>query len=231
MFVHTPPPKLPKSGLRTVTIKGKRYYARGDMLYPSVTTVLSILSRQSINEWRDRVGHKAADAISGRAARRGTAVHKVCEKYLNNNEDYVNGTTNLIVVDMFKSIQPILDEHVNNIHAQEIMMHSDLLRVAGRADCIAEWDGVLSVIDFKTSNKPKKKEWIKDYFMQCSAYAAMYYERTEILIKDVVVVVAVNQEEPQVFKDKVRNWISPLQRTIRQYNEEYKPPKYMEQKK
>ena len=106
------------------------------------------------------------------------------------------------------------NKNVNNIHGQEVALYSDRLGVAGRVDCIAEWNGTLSVIDFKTSRKPKKAEWIRDYYMQCAAYAAMYYERTGIPIKDLVIAVMVENDEPQIFHEKVFDWLPPLKQLI-----------------
>ena len=99
-------------------------------------------------------------------------------------------------------------------------MHSDLLRVAGRADCIAEWDGVLSVIDFKTSNKPKKKEWISNYFQQTAAYAVMFEERTKIPVNQLVVLIAVDNHQPQIFIEKRDNHIQACIDTIHKFKQE-----------
>jgi genome maintenance exonuclease 1 len=174
--------------------------------------------RQSLLQWRKRVGEEEANKISRKAARRGTAVHQICEDYLNNVDEYVNGSMPDSLA-MFRSMKPILDKSLGNIHAQEVALCSKYLGVAGRVDCIAEWDGVLSVVDFKTSNKPKKEEWIKDYFMQCAGYAAMYYEMTDIPIKDIVVAIMVENEEPQIFKGKVGTWLSPLKRAIDEFGQ------------
>jgi genome maintenance exonuclease 1 len=100
-----------------------------------------------------------------------------------------------------------LDEHVNNIHALEIPLYSHHLKVAGRVDCIAEYDGQLSIIDFKTSSKLKEESWIKGYFMQCSAYAVMYEERTGIPVSQIVIMIAVDSEHPQVFIKKRNDYI------------------------
>ena len=133
-------------------------------------------------------------------------VHKICENYLNNEEDFARKTMPDSVA-MFKSLQPLLDEHVNNIHALEIPLYSHHLKVAGRVDCIAEYDGKLSIIDFKTSGKLKEESWIKGYFMQCSAYAVMYEERTGIPVSQIVIMIAVDSEHPQVFIKKRNDYI------------------------
>ena len=200
--------------LETETINGKRFYKTPEgLLYPSVTTITSQHGKDKIIEWRKRVGEEEANRISTRASNRGTKVHKICENYLNNEEDYARTNTAHIhktmpdTIAMFKSLQPLLDEHVNNIHALEIPLYSHHLKVAGRVDCIAEYDGKLSIIDFKTSGKLKEESWIKGYFMQCSAYAVMYEERTGIPVSQIVIMIAVDSEHPQVFIKKRNDYI------------------------
>jgi genome maintenance exonuclease 1 len=200
--------------LETETINGKRFYKTPEgLLYPSVTTITSQHGKDKIIEWRKRVGEEEANRISTRASNRGTKVHKICENYLNNEEDYARTNPAHIhktmpdSIAMFKSLQPLLDEHVNNIHALEIPLYSHHLKVAGRVDCIAEYDGKLSIIDFKTSGKLKEESWIKGYFMQCSAYAVMYEERTGIPVSQIVIMIAVDSEYPQVFIKKRNDYI------------------------
>jgi genome maintenance exonuclease 1 len=200
--------------LETETINGKRFYKTPEgLLYPSVTTITSQHGKDKIIEWRKRVGEEEANRISTRASNRGTKVHKICENYLNNEEDYARTNPAHIhktmpdTIAMFKSLQPLLDEHVNNIHALEIPLYSHHLKVAGRVDCIAEYDGKLSIIDFKTSGKLKEESWIKGYFMQCSAYAVMYEERTGIPVSQIVIMIAVDSEHPQVFIKKRNDYI------------------------
>jgi hypothetical protein len=200
--------------LETETVNGKRFYKTPEgFLYPSVTTITSQHGKDKILEWRKRVGEEEANRISTRASNRGTKVHKICENYLNNEEDYARTNPAHIhktmpdSIAMFKSIQPLLDEHVNNIHALEIPLYSHHLKVAGRVDCIAEYDGKLSIIDFKTSGKLKEESWIKGYFMQCSAYAVMYEERTGIPVSQIVIMIAVDSEHPQVFIKKRNDYI------------------------
>ena len=200
--------------LETETINGKRFYKTPEgLLYPSVTTITGQHGKDKILEWRRRVGEEEANRISTKASNRGTKVHKICENYLNNEEDYARTNPAHIhktmpdTIAMFKSLQPLLDEHVNNIHALEIPLYSHHLKVAGRVDCIAEYDGKLSIIDFKTSNKLKDESWIKGYFMQCSAYAVMYEERTGIPVSQIVIMIAVDSEHPQVFIKKRNDYI------------------------
>ena len=200
--------------LETETINGKRFYKTPEgLLYPSVTTITGQHGKDKILEWRRRVGEEEANRISTKASNRGTKVHKICENYLNNEEDYARTNPAHIhktmpdSIAMFKSLQPLLDEHVNNIHALEIPLYSHHLKVAGRVDCIAEYDGKLSIIDFKTSSRLKEESWIKGYFMQCSAYAVMYEERTGIPVSQIVIMIAVESEHPQVFIKKRNDYI------------------------
>jgi len=201
--------------LTTETINGKRHYVTPSGKFPSITTVLSILSRDSIMKWRKRVGEEEANRVSTKAARRGTNVHQMCEDYINNKLEMKK----FMPADRetFQSIQPVLDEHLGLVWAQEVAMWSDYLGIAGRVDCIAEWDGKLAVIDFKTSRKPKKKEWISSYFMQAAAYCVMFEERTGISINKIVIAIAVDGEEPQIFEERRDNWTKKLIETIAQY--------------
>ena len=181
-------------------IDGKRFYVTADgNAYPSITTVLSLQDKPGLKKWREDVGEKEAKRISQDSMRIGTAVHQMAEFYLSNyiiklkNEDKK-------IVDTFNRLRFLLG-NINNIVGNEIALYSDLLRVAGTADCIAEYNGVPSVIDFKTSRKPKKEVWIDDYYMQTFAYKLMFEEMTGIEIKQVVILVAcIEQFDVQVFK-------------------------------
>jgi hypothetical protein len=216
MFEHV---DIDISEIKTQNIDGKRYYVTSEgTKYPSITTVLSVLSRQGIMEWRRRVGAEVANSISTKAARRGTNVHSMCEDLINNKLDLKKFLP--VDVEMFKTIEPIINEKIDRIHAQESTLYSDYLGVAGRVDVIAEWEGRLSVIDFKTSSKPKKKEWISSYFQQTSAYAVMFEERTGIPVDQVVVLIAVDNSTPQIYIEKRDNHIQDCIDTIRIFNEE-----------
>ena len=216
MFIHNAPVELPDGKLKTIYENGNRFYVTPEgNKYPSITSVLGANPEKikGLQKWRKRVGEAEANKISRKASRRGTTVHKICEDYLNNEDEYINGAMP-DSVEMFNSLKPILMKSVGNIYGQELALYSDHLGVAGRVDLIAEWDGVPSIIDFKTSGRPKKIEWIDDYFMQCSGYAAMYYEMTDFPIKDVVVAIMVDGDSPQIFKGKVGEWLPSLARTI-----------------
>lgn len=193
--------------LESETINGKRFYVTPDgKQYPSVTTVTGLHSKKAIMEWRKRVGEETANKISTQASTRGNKVHALCERYLNNEIYYKQGF-GLTELDMFYKIKPTLDEKISNIHALEIPLYSNHLRVAGRVDCIAEYNKKLSVIDFKTSTKEKKEQYIQNYFMQCSAYAVMYEELTKVPITNLVVIIAVQEGNVQVFTKKRDDYI------------------------
>jgi CRISPR/Cas system-associated exonuclease Cas4 (RecB family) len=195
---------------------GRTYLTPTGSRYPSITTVLGILSEDSIRKWRERVGAEEANRISRKAASRGTNLHLVAEKYIDNDPDYIKGHMPH-VVELFKSIQPILDERINNIRAQEIALYSDMFQIAGRVDCIGELDGVLTVIDYKTSSKPKEYSWISSYFMQAAFYSAAYYEATDIPIQQSAIIIAVEGSEPQVFIEPTFPWLKQLKSVRNEY--------------
>jgi genome maintenance exonuclease 1 len=173
-------------------VDGSRVYVTpsGDK-YPSVTTVLSDYNKKEILEWRARVGEEKANEISRKATTRGTSVHKALEMYLK-NEDISSLEMMPNVKSLFVRMKQELDGKVNNIHCLEDKLFSHKLRLAGTVDCIAEHEGTLSVIDFKTSVRLKKKEQIGNYFMQGAAYATMFTELTSIPINQVVILIGVD---------------------------------------
>jgi hypothetical protein len=201
------------------TEEGRVYKTPEGLGLPSITTVLSILSRAGIAAWRKRVGEEEANRISHRASTRGTAVHEIIEKYIDNKEDFCDGYTPDIV-QSFLDLQPILDDHIGKVYAQEAPLYSTHLGVAGRVDCVAEFAGKLSIIDFKTSRKKKYRSNITNYFMQESAYAIMWEERTGMPITQLVTIIAVDDNPPQVFIEHRDDWVRPLKETIAQYNSE-----------
>jgi len=193
---------------KTAPDGSRKYFTESGAAYPSVTTVLSVLSRDAIREWRQRVGSEEANKISRQASTRGTKIHTLCEDILNNKEVDISKMS-LLDKEMFDNFRPLLDR-IDNIHGQEIALFSDHLRLAGRVDCIAEFDGKLSIIDFKTAKKPKRKEWIENYFAQAAGYAIMYEERTGIPINRSAILIAVEGDEPQVFVETRDNYVDVL---------------------
>ena len=192
--------------LNTINENGKRLYVTPDgEKYPSVTTVLSDYKKDAIINWRKRVGEQQANKISTQASRRGTKVHKLCEDYLNNESTFEKYTPDN--VEMFKSIQPTLNE-IEVVYAQERTLYSHHLKTAGRVDCVGKFRGKPHIIDFKTSNKPKKWEWIDNYFMQGSAYSVMWEEMTGVPIPYIAIIIAVADDSPQVFIENRDTWIN-----------------------
>lgn len=197
--------EVPK--LKQLNENGTRYYVTPEgNKYPSITTVLSAYNIKHIMEWRKRVGNEEADRISRQASGRGTRIHKLCEDYIDNKPLEFK---TLLDQELFGEFKPAL-HRINNVYAQELRMYSDHLRIAGTVDCIAEYDGVLSAIDFKTSKRAKNKEDIENYFMQCSAYAIMFEEQFGIPVAQIVVAIAVDDDEPQVFVERRNTYVKRL---------------------
>ena len=203
--------------LKTETVDGKRIYEtpNGDK-YISITSLLSNLSKASIQKWRERVGEDAARKITTQASRRGTSVHNICESYIKNEYGHLDGRMPN-EVDLFSSIQPLLNR-IDNIHVVEGSMWSDHLKLAGRTDLIGEFDNRLSVIDYKTSNKKKTWQMCHQYFMQGAFYAVAYEERTGIPVDTIVIIMAVENEQPLLFVEKRDDWIEPLKEVITKYS-------------
>ena len=167
------------------------YVAPNGQRYPSVTTVLADHGKEGILEWRKKVGEEKANEISRKATTRGTGVHKALELYLK-NEDVSSLEMLPNVKSLFVRMKQELDGKVNNIHCLEDRLYSHNLKLAGTVDCIAEYKGVLSVIDFKTSIRLKKKENIGGYFMQGAAYAQMFNEMANLNIEQIVILIGVD---------------------------------------
>lgn len=215
MFNYCPPCDL--QDLKSTTFPdGKRYYTLPDgTRLPSVTTVIGAKKKEAILKWRQKVGEEVANKISKQATSRGTNLHSICEDYLNNKS--IRGVMP-DALEMFRSIKPILNR-INNIHYQEQALWSTKIGMAGRVDCIGEFDGKLSVIDFKTSKRIKTKEDIADYFAQCTAYAMMYEEMIGSSIDQLVVIMAVENEEPLLFIEKTEDHLNNLLDFIKFYRE------------
>ena len=153
-------------------VDGFRFYNIDGKNYPSVTTVLGQLKKDGLQKWRDSIGEKVAQWEMGRAARRGKATHTLVEQYIKNETPSIR---DVLPLGLFKLLKPYIDQ-VDNIHLLEAIMYSKKLTIAGQVDCVAEYNGKLSVIDFKTANKERQESWIDNYFMQTTAYAHMYEE-------------------------------------------------------
>lgn len=215
MFLHE---KVELDNLESVNLDGKRLYrVPGGELYPSVTTITGLHSKDAILAWRKRVGEAEANKISGKAANRGTKVHKMCEDYLNNELNLNAHLPNS--VGLFKQIQPFIDKYVDVVYGIETPLYSDHLKVAGRTDCVAQFHGKPAIVDFKTASKPKSEDFILNYFMQCSAYAVMFEERTKIPIPRIAILIAVEGDQPQLFVKKRDTYIEQFIEYRKKYDD------------
>jgi genome maintenance exonuclease 1 len=204
---------------RTESPDGRRYLTLDGNAYPSVTTVLGVLSRESIAQWRAKVGEEEANKISLKATTRGTAVHSIIEKYMNNEPDYAEGFLPHVVQSLH-NLKPLIDKHVTKVYGQEVPLYSDHLKLAGTCDAIVEWDGVPTIVDWKTSRRPKKKANISSYFMQLAAYAVMWEERTGMPINQTRIVMDVDDFHPVMYKETRDAWIDKMIEVRDQYNRE-----------
>jgi len=183
-FIQLDESKVPQ--VKGKRVNGFRFYDIEGKHYPSVTSVLSIRKAESLKQWRINVTDKVADWEMGRAARRGKATHTLVEQYLKNETPSIR---DVLPLGMFKLMKPYLDQ-INNIHCLETVMFSNKLTIAGQVDCIAEYNGKLSVIDFKTANKERNESWIENYFLQTTAYSMMYEEIFGKKIEQIVILIA-----------------------------------------
>jgi len=220
--------KLPN--LVTTTLNKKRFYNTPEgNLYPSITTVLSIRKKEGLVEWRKRVGDDVANYISGNAVRRGIKIHEMCEDYLNNMyEDALFETyekEHFLYWCLFKQLRDQALCDIDNIYVQEVGLYSDKYKVAGRVDCIAEFNGVLSVIDFKTSTKERTDGWNENYYIQGAAYAEMFEERTEIKVNQIVILVVTEDGTVQKFVKNKYPFLELLVESVTKWEERNEIPK------
>jgi len=181
--------------------------------YPSITTVLSVRNKQGLNAWRKRVGDDVANYISRTAAVLGMLL---------NNEDMQKHTKNFLPHALFTQLRDNVLNRVDYILSQEAGLYSDKYRVAGRVDCIAEFDGVLSIIDFKTSTNPRKDEYNESYYIQTAAYAEMFEERTGIEINQICILVVTQDGEVQEFVKDKKEYLPRLVETIAEWESQNK---------
>ena len=219
MFIHTQPTgDLPP--LKAKNVDGKRFYEHittGEK-YPSITSVLSIRQKEGLIKWRQRVGEEVANHVMITSANRGTAVHNMVEDHLNNID--INNVEKykkqFLPRMMFQVLKPVLN-NINNISLQEAQMFSSNYTVAGRCDCIAEYEGELSVIDFKTSKGEKEEDWIENYFIQGAAYAEMYEEHFGTPINQIVILVVTEEGTSQIFKKNKQEYLPKLKEAIESF--------------
>ena len=196
-----------------------RMYECGDNAYPSVTSIISFVSREKFASWRARVGNAEANKVTKQATSRGTDLHLCLEKYLQNEDvKLLDEYQRPLIQYMFNFAKPFVDLRLNNIYQQETPMYSDKLCLAGTVDLICEVDGELAIVDFKTSKKEKPEEWLEDYFVQLSAYWAMFSEKTGIVPKKLVVfLVGENGDVQIVERRNIMKYLTKLQDYVDQF--------------
>ncbi len=200
------------------TAKGKRkgkyrFYDINGTNYPSVTSVLGVRKKVELQQWRDRIGENVANWEMGRAARRGTATHNLIENYIKGEP---LEERSVLPLGLFKLMKPYVDQ-INNVHCLETVLYSSKYKLAGQVDCIAEYNGKLSVIDFKTANKERKEEWIDNYFLQCTAYALMYEELFKKDIEQVVVIIGGEDGSMATYIKDKKDYISKLETVLEDF--------------
>lgn len=214
---------LPQIDLDSVmTEEGRFYVTPSGAQYPSITTVLSAMQsaekKQVLADWKARVGEAEANKVSRQATSRGTGMHTICENYTLNKPMPYRGQMPT-AIEMFKKIQSVLDERVGTIYANEIALFSDKLKAAGRSDLVAQFDGIRSIVDFKTSRAEKKEAWITDYFLQSTAYAIMLEEMySNLKVPQIAIVIAVEEGHNQVFVKRTAEYREQVYQIFSQYH-------------
>jgi len=223
MFNHEPVELQP---IKATNNNGVRLYNTPEgNKYPSITTVLSVRNKKGLMEWRKRVGNDVANHVARTAANRGTKVHHMCEDYLNNMEfnfpmDWQKHKKHFLPYCLFQQLKDSVLNNIDNIYAQEAGLYSDKYKVAGRVDCIAEYNGVPSIIDFKTSTKERTDKWNENYYIQGSAYAEMFGERTGIEISQVVILVVTEDGTVQEFIKEKYDYLEALVETVAEWSKQ-----------
>ena len=201
------------------SVKGIRFYQVNGKQYPSITTCIGRQrsKQKGLADWRERVGPDAAAHISRTAAMRGTAFHTLCEEYVNGNDIEHLKSKHFLAWHMFGELKSHINEHLDGVVLQETTMYSDEYKVAGRSDLIAEWDGKLSIVDYKTTTKMKKPEWIQDYFVQCAAYAKMFEEHTGYPVEDLVIAMVAEDGQVELFKSETELHLGRLEEIMNEF--------------
>ena len=202
--------------LACYTLADIRLYENADgILFPSVTHALGDGKKDSLDEWRQRVGIEEANRIGRIAAATGTRFHTMCERVLDNRDDYGIGAFPA-ETELFGKIKPVLTERIGRVHAQEFPLFSLDLGVAGRCDLHCEFDSVSTVVDFKTSSKAKKEEWITNYFMQATAYGMMLRER--FLKVDKFAILIASPDGIQTFVKKIDDYVEETRKYFKDFH-------------
>ena len=214
-FIELDKTLLPKTkGMR---IDGFRFYDINVKNYPSITTVLGIRKTEQLKGWREKIGENVANWEMGRAARRGKSFHTLVEQYIKGETPSIR---DVLPLGLFKLLKPYIDQ-IDNIHLLEAIMYSKKLTVAGQVDCVAEYNGKLSVIDFKTANKERQEDWIDNYFLQTTAYAHMYEETFGTPIEQIVILIASEDGTTQAFIKNKADYEKELGKAIQGFYKYY----------
>ena len=222
MFNHV---QISLPEVTTETINRKRFYVTPEgEKYPSITTVLSNRKKEGLFEWRKRVGNDVANYVARTSASRGTKVHHMCEDYLNNEFDEEKHKKDFLPFCLFNQLKDQALCNLNNIYAQEAGLYSDKYKVAGRVDCVAEYKDTLSIIDFKTSTRERSDDWNENYYIQGSAYAEMFEERTKIKIDQVVILVVTEDGTVQEFVKSKQDYLPMLEESINAWSKSNETP-------
>ena len=222
MFNHV---QISLPEVTTETINRKRFYVTPEgEKYPSITTVLSTRKKEGLFEWRKRVGNDVANYVARTSASRGTKVHHMCEDYLNNEFDEEKHRKDFLPFCLFNQLKDQALCNLNNIYAQEVGLYSDKYKVAGRVDCVAEYKDTLSIIDFKTSTRERSDDWNENYYIQGSAYAEMFEERTEMKIDQVVILVVTEDGTVQEFVKNKQDYLPMLEESINAWSKSNETP-------
>ena len=203
--------------LKTKTVDKKRFYVTPEgNEYPSITTVLSPRGKEGLMKWRKRVGEKTANYICNKAATRGTKVHKMCEDFLN-GEDMTHHKKDFLPYCLFNELKDKTFNNINEVIGQEVTLYSDKYKVAGRTDLIAEYNGELSIVDFKTSTNERKDSYNENYYIQTAAYAEMFEELTGKPINQIVILVVTENGTVQEFIKDKQEYLPLLEETLEEW--------------
>ena len=218
-FTHTDIDKtvLPKT--KGKKINGYRFYEIEGTHYPSVTSVLSMRKSEGLTKWRKSIGEDVANWEMRRCANRGKSLHTLVEQYMKNETPSIR---DVLPLGLFKLMKPYLDQ-INNIRLVEEIMYSKNLTIAGQVDCVAEYNGKLSVIDFKTANKERIEEWVENYFLQCTAYSMMYNETYNEPIEQIVILMAAEDGSMKAFVKEPKDYEEELQKAIQTFYDTVNP--------
>ena len=214
-FIELDKSVLPKT--KGKRIDGFRFYNIDGKNYPSITTVLGIRKTEQLKGWREKIGENVANWEMGRAARRGKSFHTLVEQYLKGETPSIR---DVLPLGLFKLLKPYIDQ-IDNIRLQEAIMYSKKLTVAGQVDCVADYNGKLSVIDFKTANKERQESWIDNYFLQTTAYAHMYEETFGTPIEQIVILIASEDGTTQAFVKNKADYEKELGEAIQSFYKYY----------